>query len=44
METTIYIDGYNLYYGCLKYSPYKWLDLVELFTRHIKTKIYVQKS
>lgn len=35
METTIYIDGYNLHYGCLKYSPYKWLDLVELFTRHI---------
>lgn len=22
-----YIDGYNLYYGLLKGSPYKWLDL-----------------
>ena len=23
-----YIDGYNLYYGLLKGTPYKWLDLV----------------
>lgn len=22
-----YIDGYNLYYGLLKGTPYKWLDL-----------------
>ena len=22
-----YIDGYNLYYGLLKDTPYKWLDL-----------------
>jgi len=26
----VYIDGFNLYYGCLKGTPYKWLDLVEL--------------
>jgi len=35
LKTTIYIDGYNLYYGCLKYSPYKWLDLYQLFARWI---------
>jgi hypothetical protein len=23
----VYIDGFNLYYGCLKGSPYRWLDL-----------------
>ena len=23
-----YIDGYNLYYGLLKGTPHKWLDLV----------------
>jgi hypothetical protein len=23
----VYVDGFNLYYGCLKGSPYKWLDL-----------------
>lgn len=31
LKTTIYIDGFNLYYGCLKDSPYKWLDLKKLF-------------
>ena len=35
MKTKIYIDGYNLYYGCLKGTPYKWLDLVKLFTDSI---------
>lgn len=23
----VYIDGFNLYYGALKKTPYKWLDL-----------------
>jgi hypothetical protein len=27
MITNVYIDGFNLYYGCLRSSPYKWLDL-----------------
>jgi len=26
MRTHVYIDGFNLYYGCLKGTPYKWLD------------------
>ena len=26
----IYIDGFNLYYGALKRTPYKWLDLGKL--------------
>jgi uncharacterized LabA/DUF88 family protein len=25
-----YIDGFNLYYGALKQTPYKWLDLSRL--------------
>lgn len=35
MKTRIYVDGYNLYYGCLKKTPYKWLDLVGLFQNHL---------
>ncbi len=31
MKTIIYIDGYNLFYGCLKHSRDKWLDLYRLF-------------
>jgi len=26
----VYIDGFNLYYGAIKGTPYKWLDLVKL--------------
>ena len=32
MKTTIYVDGFNLYYAVLKGSGYKWLDLRRLFT------------
>lgn len=34
-RTTIYIDGYNLYYSRLKGTPYKWLDIVALFRDRI---------
>ena len=27
MKLNVYIDGFNLYYGSLKTTPYKWLDL-----------------
>ncbi|MFC6080895.1 NYN domain-containing protein [Sphaerisporangium aureirubrum] len=27
MRTNVYIDGFNLYYGCLKGRQHKWLDL-----------------
>jgi hypothetical protein len=30
MLTNVYVDGFNLYYGCLRGSPYKWLDLEAL--------------
>ena len=32
-KTYIYIDGFNLYYGAVKGTPYKWLDLVALSKR-----------
>jgi len=31
MDTIIYIDGYNLFYGRLRNTPYKWLDIFKLF-------------
>ena len=27
MRTIVYIDGFNLYYGAVKSTPHKWLDL-----------------
>lgn len=29
-KTTVYIDGFNLYYGALKGTPFRWLDLSAL--------------
>lgn len=34
-RTTIYIDGYNLYYSRLKGTSYKWLDVAALFRDRI---------
>ena len=31
LRTYIYVDGFNLYYGALENTPYKWLDLSSLF-------------
>lgn len=33
MRTTVYVDGFNMYYGCLKGTKHKWLDLCALFAR-----------
>ena len=30
MRTIVYVDGFNLYYGCVKGTPYRWLNLLEL--------------
>jgi hypothetical protein len=27
LKTRVYIDGFNLYYGLLRGTPHKWLDL-----------------
>jgi hypothetical protein len=35
LKTIVYVDGYNLYYGRLKHTPFKWLDLSKLFANHI---------
>lgn len=43
LRTRVYIDGYNLYYGCLKRSPYKWLDVLALL-QHVLTNVPYQKD
>ena len=40
MKTNIYIDGLNLYYRAVQNTPYKWLNVVELFqTRYPQNTI-----
>ena len=33
VATIVYIDGFNFYYGAVKGTPYKWLDLEALCRR-----------
>ena len=35
-RTIAYVDGYNLYYGLLKGSLYKWLDLAQLVAKLLR--------
>src|SRR3990170_1896836 len=30
MRTNVYVDGFNLYFGCMKGTPYRWLDILKL--------------
>ena len=36
-RTIAYIDGYNLYYGLLKGTKYKWLDLIALVRASLRS-------
>jgi hypothetical protein len=37
MRTLVYVDGFNLYYGCLRDAPeLRWLDLGELCRRLLR--------
>jgi uncharacterized LabA/DUF88 family protein len=31
LRTNIYVDGFNLYYGALRKTPYRWVNLETLF-------------
>lgn len=35
MNTWIYIDGFNLYFGSLRGTPHQWLDPLQLATLHL---------
>ena len=35
MRTIVFVDGYNLYYGLLRGTRFKWLDIVGLFEKHL---------
>ena len=30
MLANVYVDGFNLYYSCIKDTPYRWLNLLQL--------------
>ena len=38
MRTFVYVDGFNLFYGALKGTPFKWLDPVSLFEKVLQPR------
>jgi len=38
MRTACFVDGYNLFYGLLAGTPYKWLDLRALLTHILRVE------
>lgn len=38
MRTAFFVDGYNLFYGLLAGTPYKWLDLPSLLAHIIRVE------
>lgn len=38
LRTSIYIDGFNFYYGFVKDTPYKWLDFKALFEKALSPR------
>jgi hypothetical protein len=35
-RVNVYVDAFNLYYGCLKGTPFRWLDLEALSRRYVR--------
>jgi hypothetical protein len=43
MRTFVYIDGFNLYYGAVKGTAFKWLNVKELMGRLILHQYQIEK-
>jgi len=43
MKTCVYIDGFNLYYGALKRTPYKWLNVRSLVEELLPSEHSIEK-
>lgn len=40
-RTIVYVDGFNLYYGSLRKTNYKWLDLKALFANLLGSRHHI---
>jgi hypothetical protein len=38
VRTFVYVDGFNLFYGALKGTPYKWLDIRSAISRLLRSQ------
>ena len=44
LRTRVYIDGYNFYYGCLKGTRFKWLDVLGLFEQRVLPSVQAHRG
>lgn len=42
-RTTVYVDGFNFYYGAVRNTPWKWLDPQELFRTLLGPQNFLSK-
>ncbi len=42
-RTYVYVDGFNLYYGTLRKTPFKWLNLEALVQRLLDPENQIQR-
>jgi uncharacterized LabA/DUF88 family protein len=43
IRTNVYVDGFNLYYGAVRNTPYRWLDLQKLSQGLLKSRYEVNR-
>jgi hypothetical protein len=43
-RTNVYVDGWNLYYGCLKDTRYRWLNVAEMASRALPPGHVVRRT
>jgi uncharacterized LabA/DUF88 family protein len=43
MRTWVYVDGFNLYYRCLKGTTFKWLDLKVFCQLHLESSNVIER-
>jgi len=43
IRTNVYVDGFNLYYGAVRLTPYKWLDIRALCLRLLSPAVQLHR-
>lgn len=43
MRANVYVDGFNLYFGCLQNTPYRWLDVAALCRLSLPAHYHVNR-
>ena len=43
IRTYVYVDGFNLYYGAIKNTPFRWLNPVELSRQFLPSSCIIHK-